>query len=136
MDMKHTTLTLDDEMVQKAKEKGINISKFVRESLAKALEVGDIDKINKTLELFDNLQTEMDEARKTIEEHKNALMESLNARKEEVMKKCKDVPELHNLSPSFLKDTKQMMGLVDIIRAKYPESRISIADIKEYYELK
>lgn len=132
--MKRTTVYLDEEQIKKLKEKGINISDLVRDKMSDVLKEG--KELEEVLEYYKKLKEKIESNIEQLEKIKRDRDAEQDIRLKKLIEKCKDVPEIENLSRQFLEDSQQMMKLVDLIREKYPDIRISIADVREYYKLK
>ena len=135
--MANTTLTLDDDAVKKFKEKGINISQFVRESMQNLLEddTDILEKADLAIDTLKRAQQECIDAIKKLEKRKFEHIQELKGRSEKLINKCKDIPEIQNLQQPYLGNSKKMMALVAVLRDKDPDLRISVAEIREYNQL-
>jgi len=137
MGMGHTTLTVDEDLIEKAKEKGINISKLLREALQKALDAGKdmTEQCNEAIAILKNARQECNDGILLLEQRLLEVSQDVELRKQKLTDKCKDIPEIQNLPKYYLVDTKKMMALINVLRDKYPNLRISIAEIREYNQL-
>lgn len=135
MVLKHTTLTIDHDMIEQAKEKNINISEFLRNALKEYLE-------QKTAEEFENLlhdlklrQIEVSDVINEVENRIKEVKEEKDRKDKEILELYAGLPECQNLTSEQLVDKDFMVKLVDILREKYPEKKASVTSIREYYKL-
>lgn len=123
-----TSVSIDPELIQMAKEQNINVSAFLSENLKKQLteNSSEVDEILSKLEF--NLER--------LNSFKDRLIILRNKRDSEIKSKFENMnkmPELQNLTDSQLKDFDLLLKIVSIVREKY-NIRIGISDIKNYYK--
>lgn len=134
---RNITLVVEEELIKKAKEKGINISKLLRESLTNALESKKdfIEKCDDTIMFLEKIKKDIDNGIILLKNEKRRYLETKEEKQRTIVDKYKDIPEIQGLSTEFLEDKNKMLGLVEVLREKYPELRISVSEIKEYFQL-
>jgi hypothetical protein len=132
----HTTVSIDKDMIQKAKELEINISEVLRTALAVKLDEAENDQLDRA---FVDLQN----AKRSAEEGISKINEIYKLREENRIKKIKvledtysPITELVDLTPEQMLDVQYMMKLIELLRAKYNNRFISVSGIKEYCMLK
>ena len=128
----HTTINIDKEMMERAKELNINISEQFRKFLAVKVEEAE----DKTLQ----------EAKKALEAARDKAVEGIDKineiyriREENQKKKLKllettyaHITEIKEITPEQMTDTEYMTKLIELLRAKYNNRYISVSGIKEF----
>ena len=132
----HTSISVEQESIDKAKQLQINVSKLVREKLKEAIETIDPSSLENMIK---ELKVSKIELEVTIEEIETKIKE-IEADKQiktnATISKYDNVTEVQDLTPEFLANSEHMMKLVDVIREKYPSLRASVKEIQDYYQLK
>jgi len=123
-----------EELIKKLRDSGINISEFVRNAFKKAINVETSlkDKITFLTKVIDDLNSHLSLLQQRYQEEEAEQQ----ARADRLVKLCDPIPELQQLPQNVLENSQKLMILIDVLREKYPDLRISIKDIKDYYELK
>ena len=125
------TLNVDDELILKAKENKLNLSRFMRDKLN---ELFGSSRDNTSSELsiaLSELKREIKSA-KDWEIKLEKRIEEINNQKKSKMEKLKDIPEINNLTKEQLNNTQLLMDIVGVVRTKY-DLRIGTADVIEFY---
>jgi post-segregation antitoxin (ccd killing protein) len=131
-----TTVYIEKELVEQAKELNINISNLLNTVLFEQLRKASEDEVENTLEKFQRAKVMAQEGIERINDIKREILEKQQAEKKLLIDIYGNITEVKDLNLLNLKDVDFMTSLVDMLRVKYNNRYISMAGIKDYMELR
>jgi len=131
-----TTVYVDKELVEQAKELNINISNLLNTVLFEQLKKASEDDVEKTLEKFNRAKVMAQEGIDKINEIKVAIKDKQQAEIKLLQEIYGNISEINELNTLNLKDIDFMTSLVDMLRVKYNNRYISMSGIRSYMELR
>lgn len=125
------TLNVDDELILKAKENKLNLSRFMRDKLTELFGSSQNNTVGELKSALFELKREL-KAGKEWEIKLEKRIEEIENQKKSKMERLKEIPEINNLTKEQLNNTQLLMDIVGVVRTKY-DLRIGTADVVEFY---
>ena len=132
----HTTISLETQDLKIMRDKGINLSAFIRDKIRELREINNIPEAEEILKELRLMVAGAELASQDLDRRIKQAKDERDAKERNLLNSVQNIPECLDLSPEQLDDTKFMMDLVGFIRQKYPGCRIGMADINDYYRIR
>ena len=130
----HTTLNIESELKDKAKELGLNMSELLENALKSKIGSNTNEELKELLNKFQDFDIEVQLAIKRIKDEFKRREDSMSARKDYLEKTYGKMTEIFDITEEQLHDMDFLNKLIDMLRAKYNNRFICGKDIIEYHE--